>query len=307
MIVYRELSTVEKDLGVSAHTLYALSNSINKHYKVAYIPKRDGTVRCLFIPDSALKSVQKKIAEKLLAYEKVSSYARAYKPMSSIWSNARPHVGKNNLLKLDILKFFDNVSYSSVKKYAFPKERYSEKIRVLLSILCYHLEELPQGAPTSPAISNLVLYDFDCTVGEWCRQRGISYTRYCDDMTFSGDFDSEELQSFVARELSKYGFLLNFKKCRIAPKGRLQRVCGVTVNDCLSVGNDYIRKIRSECYYIKKFGLASHLEHIGYEGNPKSYLKGLLGRIDHAMQGAVDKGLAEYKELIKNELMKLGE
>ena len=71
-------------------------------------------------------------------------------------------------------------------------------------MLCYYKESLPQGAPTSPAITNIIMYDFDERVGEFCAERGIAYTRYCDDMTFSGAFDEREVIDFVKEELDNF-------------------------------------------------------------------------------------------------------
>ena len=137
-------------MGISAKTLYAVSNSINAHYHSKSIPKADGSARVLSIPDEPLKKIQRAIAEKLLAYEPVSVYAKAYKPTSNVRKNAVCHVGKEKLLKLDIYKFFDSIRYSLVKEKVFPSNRYSEQIRILLSLLCYKGDSLPQGAPTSP-------------------------------------------------------------------------------------------------------------------------------------------------------------
>ena len=109
MIVYRELRSVEQELGFSAKTLYGLSNHISGHYREVKIPKHDGSFRTLSVPDEILKRVQRAIAEKLLVYDPVSQYAKAYKIASGVRKNARPHVGKPKLLKLDIEKFFDNI------------------------------------------------------------------------------------------------------------------------------------------------------------------------------------------------------
>ena len=99
MIVYRELQTLEKDLGFSIKTLYSVSNSLNKHYSTACVPKRDGTQRKLSVPDKLLKSIQRKIVNTILIYEPISNYATAYHYGSSIQKNALPHVSKNKILK----------------------------------------------------------------------------------------------------------------------------------------------------------------------------------------------------------------
>ena len=84
----------------------------------------------------------------------ISPYATAYRPGGGVRRNALPHCGQEQLLKLDIRRFFDSVRYTQLKETVFPAAVYAEKLRVLLSILCYSKEGLPQGAPTSPAIAN---------------------------------------------------------------------------------------------------------------------------------------------------------
>ena len=138
MIVYRELSSLEHDLGVSAKTLYAVSNDLSKHYRKVSLPKKSGGVRNLSVPDEILKSIQKRITEVLLVHMPVSGYATAYRFGSSTLRNAKHHVGKQVVMKLDILHFFDSIRYSTVKDNVFSADVYAEPLRILLTMLCYH-------------------------------------------------------------------------------------------------------------------------------------------------------------------------
>lgn len=283
MIVYRELSSIEKDLGFSAKTLYGLSNSLEKHYHTVYLPKSDGSKRKLSVPDLILKLVQKSIADNILIQYPISKYAKAYKPGSSIQKNARPHVGKKKILKLDIEGFFDHILYSRVKDTVFYEEKYSESIRILLTMLCYHNDSLPQGAPTSPAITNIIMYDFDETVGAFCNEKNIAYTRYCDDMTFSGDFDEKEIINFVKNELFKLGLHLKNRKTAVVPAVKRQCVTGIVVNEKMNITKEYRKKVRQEVYYIRKFGLDGHLNKTGISDKER-YLLSLKGRIAFVLQ-----------------------
>ena len=284
MIVYRELSSLEQDLGIRARTLYAVSNKLGKHYRNAKLPKKSGGYRTLSIPDAVLKSIQKQIAEVLLIHRPVSRHAKAYRFGSSTVRNAKTHVGKPIVLKLDILHFFDSIRYSTVKDIVFPAEIYAEPLRILLAMLCYHKDALPQGAPSSPAITNIIMYEFDELVGQWCRERNIAYTRYCDDMTFSGNFDPVEVIAFVRLELRKIGFLLNEQKTRIQKSGQQQSVTGIVVNEKLSIPAAYRRKLRQELYYCKKFGVSEHLRKSGLEIPESAYLMQLLGKVNYVRQ-----------------------
>ena len=284
MIVYRELSSLERDLGTSARTLYAVSNNISKHYHKAKLPKKNGGYRNLSVPDEILKTIQRQISEVLLIHMPVSRYAKAYRFGSSTLRNAKHHVGKQVVLKLDILHFFDSIRYSTVKDKVFPTEIYAEPLRILLTMLCYHKDALPQGTPSSPAITNIILYEFDEQIGQWCWERGIAYTRYCDDMTFSGDLDPAEVIRFVRTELKKLGFLLNEQKTRIQRPGQQQTVTGIVVNEKLSIPADYRRKLRQELYYCRKFGIQEHLQKIGLEIPEDTYRMQLLGKVNYVLQ-----------------------
>ena len=284
MIVYRELSSLEQDLGINAKTLYAVSNNIGKHYHNTKLPKKSGGYRNLSVPDEVLKSIQKRITDVLLIHMPVSRYAKAYRFGSSTLRNAKHHVGKQVVLKLDILHFFDSIRYSTVKDKVFPKTIYAEPLRILLTMLCYHKDALPQGAPSSPAITNIILYEFDELIGRWCRERSIAYTRYCDDMTFSGEFDSAEVILFVRSELKKLGFLLNEQKTRIQRPGQQQAVTGIVVNEKMSIPSDYRRKLRQELFYCRKFGIQDHLQKNGLEISEDTYRMQLLGRVNYVLQ-----------------------
>ena len=299
MVVYKELASIERDLGFSARTLYGLSRNLDKHYHTVLIPKSDGSARKLSVPDLILKKVQKSIADNILAYYPISRYATAYKPGSSIQWNAKPHVGKKKILKLDIEGFFDNILYSQVKDIVFCEEKYSEPIRVLLTMLCYYKELLPQGAPTSPAITNIIMYDFDERIGSFCGKKRIAYTRYCDDMTFSGDFDDKEVIELVKYELKKFGLFLKNRKTVVVPRTKRQAVTGIVVNEKINLTKEYKKKIRQEIYYIERFGIDEHLKRMGVVDKCR-YLNSLKGRVAFVLQVAPnDNEFLRYRDFLK--------
>ena len=283
MIVYRELSSLQKDLGVSVKTLYSVSHALDKHYHRKTLQKDNGETRTLYVPSDELKHIQRRIADVLLSRADISPYATAYRFGCVPSANALPHVGRPVLLKLDIRHFFDSIIYPAVKRSAFPADVYSEPIRILLSLLCTYKGVLPQGAPSSPAVSNLILKEFDNTVGPWCDRRGITYTRYCDDMTFSGDFDPAAVTDFVKTELLRRGFFLNEKKTKTVRNGQRKTVTGYVVNEKLNAPADYRRRLRQEMHYCMKYGLASHLERIGSDASPGKYAASLLGRVNFVL------------------------
>lgn len=293
MIFYKELSSLSFDLGFSPKALYAASNHTVSHYRTRKIPKSNGETRTLNVPDGFMKAIQRSIAEKLLAYEYVSKYAFAYKSGASTVSNAKPHLGNSMVIKMDIRHFFDSITYPMVKEKVFKADKYSEAIRILLSILCVYKDSIPQGAPTSPAISNIIMSEFDDNLGAWCSDRGITYTRYCDDMTFSGALDTDEVKAHVTKELEKTGFFVNCKKTVTVHDGQMKNVTGIVVNDKLNVPSSYRKSIRKDMYYCRKFGVESHLMHTSSDECKMKFLRRLAGRINYVL--SVDEKNDEFK------------
>ena len=137
MIVYRERFSLVRDLGIPSGTLYAVRNTLDRHYLRRRIPKSSGGVRELSVPDPLLKHIQRRILQVLLVHLPASSYATAYRYGGSTLRNAAPHVGKPCVLKLDIRHFFGSILCSSVKGIAFSVEIYAEDLQILLAMLCY--------------------------------------------------------------------------------------------------------------------------------------------------------------------------
>ena len=300
MIIYKEISSIEQDLGYDIKTLYSISYSLHRHYISIKMPKKQGGYRILSIPDAPLKCIQKRIAEVLLSQINISPYAIAYRYGGSTLRNAAPHINKDIVLKLDIHDFFNNILYSTVKEKAFPKEKYSENIRILLSVLCYYNDTLPQGAPTSPAISNIIMCDFDNTIGSWCKKHSIAYTRYCDDMTFSGSFDPKEVIKCVESELKKMRLFLNKKKTIVARKSNKQIVTGIVVNEKLNIPRQYKKDIRQALYYCRKFGVENHMADANINDTNEHYILKLLGKVNYVLSVCPnDKEFIDSRDFLK--------
>lgn len=267
--------------------LYAVSNHTERHYNIIRIPKKDGTRRTLMVPDGLLKNIQKNILRHILSTYEVSSCAMAYQKGTSVLKNASVHTGNRLVLKLDIEDFFGTISFPMVLKSAFSLKYFPLPVGTMLTALCCCQEFLPQGAPTSPAISNLVMQPFDEYMKLWCEKRGISYSRYCDDMTFSGDFNPGQVIRKVSGFLYEMGFSLNEEKTRILSCHGRQAVTGIVVNEKVQVSADYRRKLRQEVHYCLKFGVKSHLKRTerAIKGPEEElrYLFSLLGKIRYLL------------------------
>ena len=278
--------------------IYAISNKTENNYTIFRITKHSGGYRTIYEPNSVLKHIQKQILKNVLYTRSISKYAKAYSKGTSLLDNALPHVGKDIILKLDIKSFFDSITFSNIYKSCFGLEYFPKQIGMLLTSLVTYNDFLPQGAPTSSYISNLVMKDYDEEIGKWCNEKNIEYTRYSDDMTFSGDFDPSEVIKIVRKYLYKLGLKINNKKIHVIKNCYCQNVTGVVVNEKLQVSIKYRKKIRQEIFYIKKYGIDSHLKRINMKDKNK-YLKSLYGKILFVLQiNKNDKEFIEYKKYI---------
>ena len=279
-------------------TIYSISNNIEKNYKIY---KRNGNYRTIYEPNSILKQIQRQILVNILNNKSISKYAKAYHKGIQLKDNATPHVHKEIILKLDIKDFFENISFLDIYNACFPIEYFPKPVGMILTYLCTYDNHLTQGSPTSAYISNLVMKEFDEDLGNWCDSMNISYTRYSDDMTFSGKFNPSELIAKVRKMLYKLGLELNHDKIHIVHKSSSQNVTGMVVNEKIQVPIKYRRKIRQEIYYIQKFGLSSHLKKCDINMDSKRYLNSLYGKILYVLQiNDHDKEFIKYKRFIED-------
>lgn len=289
-----------KDNNEYFEKLYTISNRIENNYKVYKIKKRNGKYRTIYNPNPTLKYIQRQILNNILNNKSISKYARAYHKGITLVDNALPHVNKKIILKLDIKEFFNNISFNNVYNTCFPIEYFPKSIGMLLTYLCTYNDYIPQGAPTSAYISNLVMKQFDDEIGDWCESNNISYTRYSDDMTFSGDFNPKVVIAKVRKMLNKLGLQLNDDKTNVISKSGSQNVTGIVVNEKIQINSKYRSTIRKEVYYINKYGVDSHIERIKYKLGKGKYLNNLYGRIMFVLQvNKNDKEFIKYKQIIK--------
>lgn len=184
-----------------------------RHFTVA---KKDGTPRHLSEPYPKLKAMQHKILENFLNREKPDSAAVGYRKKMSVADHLWPHAGAKCIITADIQDFFPSTSRYRVRQYwkHHPKVRTDDEVQLLTNLTTYR-GSLPQGAPTSPALSNLVNRELDVRLRKLAEQHGGRYTRYADDMVFSWRGRSRPPSDFegtARRILREYGYRLHPKK-----------------------------------------------------------------------------------------------
>lgn len=251
-----------------------------KMYYDFYISKKSGGQRKISMPDEVLKEIQTLIKEKILSNIKISDSANGFTNNKSIITNAKVHLNQEKILNIDLKDFFPSIHKNRIF-YIFKSIcAYNNKVSYCLTQLVTYKNSLPQGAPTSPILSNIVTYMMDIRLECLAKKFGVTYTRYADDITFSGKKDviNKRLLLYINNIVKECGFEINENKTRFAGKARRQEVTGLIVNnDTINVPKRYIKEIRQELYYINKYGVKEHRLKVGFEN--RYYRQHLLGKI----------------------------
>lgn len=226
-------------------------------YKRFSVPKKSGGQRHISAPSRELKRIQKWISHNLLKQLPVHEACTGYRVGMCIIDNARPHVGKDFVLNADIEDFFPSITIDRVNEF-FESVGYDQKFAGYLSRLCTHDELLPQGAPTSPDLANLICNELDTKLSAFCAERNWSYTRYCDDITVSGDGQITRAEiDTICNIIVSEGFTVNDKKLRVARKTSQQKVTGLVVNERINLPRRERRRVRAMIHRQEVTGLAS--------------------------------------------------
>ena len=235
----------------------------------------NGKKRIITAPGWNLKKRQKWILRFILNNYTLPDCVHGFSPNKSIVTNALCHIKKNEIGCIDIEDFFPSIK-SEVVTNIFFKMGYTHKVALELTELCTCDGELPQGAPTSPMLANIALTEFDNEICNYANANQLTYTRYADDITISGDKDINIHLENVIDILLKYGFSQNMKKTHISKGKKRKIVTGLIVSDKIKVKKSYKKKLRQEIYYCKKYGILQHLKNTGRTSavNFKEYMYG---------------------------------
>ncbi len=247
----------------------------NTLYRSFSIPKKSGGMRQIEAPCKRLKEIQRWIKDEIVDKFIISEYATGFRKNTSIVDNARRHVGKELVINMDIKDFFPSITYSEVF-LMFAYIGYRKDVAHLLTKLCTNAENvLPQGSPASPSISNHILLKLDKRLGKLAESVGADYSRYADDITFSGKRGISTIIPLVEQIVEEEGFLVNENKTRLQYNNQRQEVTGLIVNNKISVSSKIENEIRNAIYFIKKYGIDDHMRHIGC--NRSFYMEHLYG------------------------------
>ncbi len=289
-----------------SYAIYHLPDAMK--YKVFTVPKKSGGVRTIKAPHKTLKAIQKRLANDLLEIEahleaerikkRGCILAHGFKQTLSIMTNGENHRHRRYVFNIDVKDFFPTINFGRVYGF-FLKNKYFElqpKVAATLAQIACFENQLPQGSPCSPVISNLIAGVMDIRLNELAQRFNCTYTRYADDITFStseklfpsaigkrsaGSLNLWEAGPSLLKVLKKAGFEINPAKTRMQQYWSRQDVTGVVVNQKVNVPVDYYETVAAMCHYLFMDGEC--FEMVGSTKKPMP-LNRLRGRLAYIFQ-----------------------
>lgn len=243
----------------------------NKKYKVFTVPKKSGKHRQISAPASPIKILQWKLKQVLEAVYIPKPATYGFVSERDIVKNARLHKKRRYVLNIDLEDFFPSIHFGRVRGM-FMKNPYNlnNEVATILAQICCYEKMLPQGAPTSPIISNMICARLDAKLTQLAKKHFCTYSRYADDITFSTnrskfpsalayltDIGQIELGDELTSLIEENGFKVNRQKIRLQTRNRRQEVTGLVVNKYPNVPRKYVKRVRAILYAWKKYGRES--------------------------------------------------
>ncbi len=277
-IYYGEKATL---IELKSLTYYSNPKVAKKRYREFTIRKKSGGVRKINAPVKGLKSIQTILNFILQCVFEPHQAATGFILGKSIVDNARLHAGRNYVFNIDMKDFFPSIEQARVwKRLQYPPfnlNRENENLEIasrIAALCCTEMEVerltkkgefvkvkrnvLPQGAPTSPTITNIIAQKLDHQLSGLAKRFNVNYSRYADDITFSSMHNVYQENSDFRQELEKIiasqSFLINDKKTRLQKKGFRQETTGLIVNDKVNVHRRYVKQIRMWLYFWERYG-----------------------------------------------------
>ena len=252
------IRNIALDVGLSEESVLEIIQDAPRRYKVYPIQKKNGGQRIIAQPARELKPIQRSISHLILERFPVHSCAMAYRRGISIADNAKAHAGSNPILKLDFESFFNNISAEAWRKFLASQKIIKfgrEEVALLTQALFWGAGKktpycLSIGAPSSPLVSNVIMFDFDTNMHRFAEKHGICYTRYADDITVSArEFSKirlfeKHLRAYIPRNKTP-ALKINEEKRAIFSPSERRLVTGLvlTPDGKVSLGRDRKREI----------------------------------------------------------------
>lgn len=309
-------------LGLEFKTLKSIIGKRSIQYQFYEISKKRGGKRQISVPHKDLKYIQSWITENILNKVPVHNNIHGFVKGKSILSNAVNHLDAECILNIDLKKFFDSIEekrvYSLFKFLGYHSnlavdmaklctcpisekyyETFSDDDKLLFQDIFQNKKAvLPQGAPSSPAISNLICSRLDKRMIGYSEKHNLKYTRYADDITFSGSFSKMPKINFIKKVVKEENLKINWDKVRYYKKGQLQMVTGLLIDNKIRVPKKFKKEINRHLYFCKKYSAESHFNYLSEKhDNKKGFQKDwLLGKIRYVYSIEPEEGMKMFKK-----------
>ncbi|MGD1046287.1 MAG: reverse transcriptase family protein [Bacteroidota bacterium] len=248
-----EIDHLSMLLGVDHSEIVKVINSPQSFYHSFIIPKRNGGKRTISMPYPTLLYIQRWIKAEILDKVILNDCAHGFVSNKSILTNAKVHLGRPVILKLDIADFFPSINMRRVISI-FRRFGYSHKVSFYLASFCVLDDQIPQGAATSPTISNIIAKKIDLRLTELAKSNNLFYSRYADDLTLSGNYISSNIILVIKNILLEEGFKVNDSKTRLITGNGKKIITGISINShSLKLPKSKKRQLRQQGYYLSKY------------------------------------------------------
>jgi RNA-directed DNA polymerase len=274
-------------------------------YSTFSIPKKGGGARTISAPANALNILQKKLNYIFQLVYRPTNVVHGFRVGKGVVSNASLHSRARYVLNVDLKEFFPTITFPRIRGMLMAKPyELSPNVATIISRICSYQGSLPQGAPTSPVLANMLCARMDSQLKSLAKEHKCFYTRYADDLTFStylprfpralasyeaiGDSVAFTVGPALAAVIDGNGFFINPKKVRLQPHSSRQEVTGLTVNQTPNVGRRYVRQIRAMFHAWRKYGLhnagteyfSKYDRKSRFKAGPESFRYVVKGKID---------------------------
>jgi S1-C subfamily serine protease/retron-type reverse transcriptase len=286
-----------------ARVIYNLPDKYK--YKEFTINKRSGGERSILSPCFSLKNIQKKLSKILYGVYRQKSPAHGFCKRRNVVTNASQHLSKKYVFNIDLSDFFGCIHFGRVRNM-FMKKPYElpYEVSTVLANICCHKNTLPQGAPTSPIISNMITRKLDNNLSRLAQKNNSTYTRYADDISFSFTCSYKKLpraivyekggETFPGHELVQIihsnGFNINESKVRLCKHGQRKEVTGLTVNEFPNVKRSFVRQISSMLYAWDKHGPEATQKYFieKYQSSHRQRASDVDPRFENVLKGKIN-------------------
>lgn len=269
-------------LGIKKSELAKIVNCPESYHRIFSIPKRCKGKREIVAPYPSLLHCQDWIYKNILIQQPIHDCAHGFVPGRSIFTNASKHLSKKALLKMDLKNFFPSIPINWIIKY-FLGLGYADNVSFYLASLCCYNNFLSQGSSTSPYLTNILLFRLDQRLKLLASTYKLEYTRYADDLAFSGAYIPHEFSDYVSNIIESYGLTVNKDKTKLHCKEGQRIVTGLSVTGPhLRIPRKTKRQLKQEVFFIKKYGYLSHANKLKI--NNPYYLESLIGKLQFWLQ-----------------------